>query len=96
MICIIDPQNHAFRHISILVAMSIVQGGPGFPTLAPHIYKYITSGDYLNLSIPSEEFPDSEVRHLLVQVIYLLRKAHFFQAIAGCDAPLCTIIFNSL
>lgn len=56
--------------MGILIATSIVQGGPGFPVLAPHIYEYITTGDYLNASagITIRDFPDPEVRHLLAEV----------------------------
>ena len=58
-------QNHDFKYMGTLIAMPIVQGGLGFPVLVPHIYEYITSGDYLRACIPIEDVPDPQVRHLL-------------------------------
>ena len=40
-------QSGVFRMIGRMVATSIVQGGPGFPTLQPAAYRYICSGEVL-------------------------------------------------
>lgn len=53
------PQNHDFKYMGTLNTMSIVQGR--FPALAPHIYKYITSGDFLTACIPIEDVPVPKV-----------------------------------
>ena len=34
-----------FEIVSKMIAHSLVQGGPGFPYLAPVVYSYISTGD---------------------------------------------------
>ena len=53
--------------IGKVVAMSIVQGGSGFPVFLPGLYHYLTTGEYLGL-ISDSQAPDTQVRELLLQV----------------------------
>lgn len=55
-----------------LVSMSVLQGGPGFPTLTPVIYDYITKDNYAPSKITNDDVPDFQVRALLNEVCYIL------------------------
>lgn len=48
--------------------MSIIQGGPGCPYFLPAMYKYMTTGDYLNSYVEDDDIPDAGVRHMIAQV----------------------------
>jgi hypothetical protein len=56
-----------FLLIGKVVAMSIVQGGSGFPVFLPGLYHYLTTGEYLGVMSDSQ-VPDAQVRELLLQV----------------------------
>ena len=57
--------------IGKVIAMSIVQGGCGFPVLLPAAYHYLTTGEYLGQIVDDNVVPDPQIRHLLRQVNYL-------------------------
>ena len=89
------PQNHHFKYMGTLIAMSVVQGGIGFPVLAPHVYQYMASGDYLSICLPIEDIPDPQVRDLLSQVelaIYF-RLHHCICVVSKC---VCSVNFSSV
>ena len=65
-------QSEDFTQIGKLVAMSIVQGGPGLPMLHPSIFHYIASNEYVSQVIDDEEVADPDVRSLLQKVIFNL------------------------
>ena len=48
--------------------MSIIQGGPGCPYFLPAMYKYMTTGEYLNSYVEDDDIPDAGVRHMIAQV----------------------------
>ena len=67
-ICILLLQKSDFKVIGVLIAMSLMQGGPGFPVLSPHVYEYMSTQQYLDLNIKDDDIPDPLVRLLLTQV----------------------------
>ena len=52
--------------MGVLVATSIIQGGPSCPIFAPGVYTYISEGKYLG--VMDGEVPDPNVQNLLDQV----------------------------
>lgn len=60
-----------FRSIGILIGMSIIQGGNGFPALHPAVYNYMLTGTYLNLDVDLSDIPDAGVRFLIEKVAIL-------------------------
>ena len=64
----VNMQRSEFKNLGILIGMSIVQGGYGFPALHPAVYKYMVTGTYLNLNVPSTDVPDAGVCALIDQV----------------------------
>ena len=54
--------------IGKVIAMSIVQGGSGFPVLHPAAYHYLTTGEYLGQIVEDRSVPDPMIRQLLQQV----------------------------
>ena len=54
--------------LGTLVAMSIVQGGLGFPVLHPNVYVYMVSGKYIGLHTADEDVPDGMVQSLIEKV----------------------------
>ena len=52
-----------------LVAVSILQGGPGFPVMLPAAYSYICKEDYVS-KLADADVPDPLVATLLDQVSY--------------------------
>jgi len=69
------------------VAMSVVQGGPGFPYFLQAVYKYITTGDYLNTYVDDRDIPDEGVRRLISEVNTRILKD--FADIITCIAQNC-------
>ena len=57
-----------FKVLGIYTSMSIIQGGPGCPYFLPALYKYMTTGDYLQSYVDDNDIPDAGVRHLVAQV----------------------------
>ena len=55
-------QHSELRMLGNLVAMSSLQGGPGFPVL-PVIYEYISTGKYNVQNITNADVPDCQVQH---------------------------------
>ena len=47
-----------FKILGVYVAMSIAQGGYGFPILHPIVYNYIIMGKYIGVSLIDERVPD--------------------------------------
>ena len=50
--------------------MNIVQGGSGFPVLSPALYKYMCTGEYLDLPLEDINVPHRQARHLILQVCH--------------------------
>lgn len=48
--------------------MSITQGGSGFPFLAAPVYKYLCTGEYMNINLTNSEIPDPTLRFVLDKV----------------------------
>lgn len=61
-------QSSELRILGTYVAMSIAQGGIGFPVLHPSVYNYIAFGKYIDVAIPDEDVPDTSVCELLQEV----------------------------
>ena len=49
--------------------MSLVQGGSGFPYMAPPMYDYLCGIDILSIKVILDDVPSCEVRKLLQQVV---------------------------
>lgn len=54
--------------MGVLVAMSVLQGQPGFPVLLLAVFEYIVSGEYSAATLTEEDAPDYEVKSLLANV----------------------------
>ena len=62
-------QKSEFKIGGQYVAMSIIQGGPGFPVLSPPLFKYLSARNFHNgLEISNEDVPNDEVYVLLKKV----------------------------
>ena len=57
-----------YKKVGILVGMSIVQGGSGYPFFAPSVYDYITGKDVCSIYPSIEEVPDLDVRDCVLKV----------------------------
>ena len=49
--------------------MSVIQGGFGFPVLAPAIYEYMITGN-INIPVEKEHISDPEISLIVNTVIY--------------------------
>ena len=58
-----------FKRIGILVGMSLVNGGSGFPYFAPALYSYISGQEVQSIVITVDEVPNAELHSVLVKVI---------------------------
>ena len=72
--CILFPND--FFLIGKLIAMSILQGGFGFPVLHPTAYNYLVKGDYVGQVVNDEDVPDFQIRQLL-QEVYIIFVVEF-------------------
>lgn len=61
-------QRNVFKYLGQRTAMSIVQGGAGFPVLSPPVYQYMVSGDITGIPIGDEDIPDASVKHIVTLV----------------------------
>ena len=61
-------QEGVFKRVGILVGMSLVQGGAGYPFFAPSVYAYICGKDICCISPSVDEVPDPQVKDALVQL----------------------------
>lgn len=68
LICVPILQRFEFRQVGTLIAMSTLQGGPGFPVLHPALYDYIAKGYYSLEDVSDSDVPDPCVQELLSQV----------------------------
>ena len=55
-------------NFGILIGMSIIQGGNGFPALHPAVFNYMLTGKYLNLDVALPDIPDAGVCCLIEKV----------------------------
>ena len=53
----------------MLIGISLVQGGSGFPFFAPSIYDYISGVDLCSIVIQRDEIPDSDIALTLEKVL---------------------------
>ena len=70
--------------VGILVSMSAVQGGPGFPNLLPVVYDYLSKGQYNPEDICIGDVPDYQVRALLTEVCCYCIHNHEFTSGHPC------------
>lgn len=52
----------------MLIGVSIVQGGSGFPFFAPSTYSYLCGVDLCSIVVGRDEIPDPEVEKTLQDV----------------------------
>ena len=64
----INFQKGDFTRIGILVGMSFIHGGSGYPFFAPSLYKYVCGESVCSISPSVAEVPDHELRTALVEV----------------------------
>lgn len=55
------------------MAMSVVQGGHGFPFLAPPVYEYLVSGKCTGITVESGDVPDHTLQFVLNKVSFRLQ-----------------------
>ena len=58
-------QKSELKILGQYTAMSIVQGGPGFPVLHANVYNYIVTGKYIGVHTPDEDVANPTVVALL-------------------------------
>lgn len=51
------------------MATSLVQGGSGYPFLAPPMYQYLCGANISTIKVTIPDVPDIEVKQLLKQVL---------------------------
>ena len=61
-------QTNKFEHVGKLMAMSLIQGGSGFPYLAPPMYDYLCGKDAISIEVSAEDVPSIDVTQLLQKV----------------------------
>ena len=66
---VLSAQKLHFKAVGMLIAMSILQGGPGLPILSHHVYTYMATKKYSNLKIEIKDVPDIGVQKLLNEVL---------------------------
>lgn len=52
----------------MLIGMSLIQGGSGYPFFAPAVYDYICGQDVCNIVPTIDEIPDAQLKTALVEV----------------------------
>lgn len=62
----IFSKSGEFKRIGILVRMSFLNGGSGYPYFAPAIYSYISGQDVCDIVTTVEEVPNDELKAVLL------------------------------
>ena len=62
-------QSQAFRTIGVLMGVSIMQGGSGYPFFAPCVYDYLCGKQPWELNVSREEIPDTGIVSILENVL---------------------------
>ena len=52
----------------MLMGMSLVQKGSGFPFFVPCVYAYLIGTDVCSITVGQDEIPDPEVKEVLQKV----------------------------
>ena len=60
-------QNGDFKCLGILVGMSFLNGGSGYPFFAPSLYHYVCGKDVCNITPLIDEVPDHDLRTVLLK-----------------------------
>ena len=60
-----------YKILGMYAAMSIVQGGPGFPFLHRHAYLYLCTDAWSPLVVNTECIPDKNIQEIVNKVGYL-------------------------
>ena len=61
-----------FRKLGVIVGVSLVQGGSGYPFLAPSVYSYLCGQDISRIKVEVGEIPDLELKYFLEKVCVLI------------------------
>ena len=56
------------RSLGQFVAMSIIQGGNGFPFLAPPVYEYFVTGKCTDIAVDNGDIPDHMLQIIIEKV----------------------------
>lgn len=59
-----------FRSIGIVMGMSLMQGGSGYPYFAPCIFDYLCGKDLAEIMVSREDIPDGDMLLALEKVGY--------------------------
>ena len=63
--------NH-YKILGSYAALSIIQGGPGFPFFHSHVYAYLCTGTWSPVTISVQTLPNHELRAVVKSVRQLL------------------------
>lgn len=61
-------QEGLFRKVGMLMGISIVQGGSGYPFFAPSTFSYLCGNDLPSIAVGRNEIADSNVEHMLQEI----------------------------
>ena len=61
-----------FKQIGILMAVSLVQGGSGYPFFAPAIFEYLAGTDICAITPSLQDVPSAEVQQLIAEVCIIM------------------------
>ena len=65
---IISLQANHYKILGCYAAISIIQGGPGFPFFRAHVYAYLCTGIWSPVTISAENLPNEDVRTVVSKV----------------------------
>ena len=68
LVILCSMQDGVYKRVGILVGMSLVQGGSGYPFFAPSVYNYIIGKDICTIHPDVAEIPDVDVKGCVVKV----------------------------
>ena len=66
--CFASLQRGDIRLVGKYIAMSMTQGGHGFPCLAPCVYHYLVSGELTGAVVETSDVPDHQLQVILEKV----------------------------
>ncbi len=83
------PHIHPlYKILGQYAAISVVQGGCGYPFFHPKVYTYLCTGIWSPVAIPNASIPDPELRDLMSKVNFVYTCLHF-TVVTNCCSSAC-------
>ncbi|CAI8034740.1 G2/M phase-specific E3 ubiquitin-protein ligase [Geodia barretti] len=83
-------QEGVYRRVGVLMGVSLIQGGSGYPFFAPSTFSYLSGTDVCSILVGCDEIPDIEVKKTLQEI----RSASDDNALQEIASNVCDVLIS--